>query len=569
MTEVELPDGTIVEFPEGTPMPDVMKAVKQFDVKSTAKDRVSKMSSFRKALYGAERSLDETAMGIKQIFPKALGGGLDSNERRDLAVRREMEDQIPGSIIPRIAGDVAQWILPSNLALKGAAMIPKLAGTAGRVGAALGIGAASGAIQPTLDGESRSGNAAFGAAMGAGGQVAGDAIGRGIEGVVKRSDAAKSLPKAIQNQMTLGQSADRNLLSGRIIAGTEERLQSIPIVGDAIRSSREQGTNAFRNNVIDKVAPDGFKVPQGATRDKVAAINDEFSKRYVSALKNTKVGPSQLFEQEVLKIVNNPQSGVPREQAEGVVRDIMRNYQSRFAGVQGINTGSTGLATGPTPGRSVQMTGQSAKDFEAFLSAEARGYALQGQQGNPAARNLGKLYEQLEDAWTTSYYRQIGPAARKDLRVLDKKYAPFKTVERAAGSRGTGTPGDFTPAQLDEAVASRTGRSRFARNEGMLQEDATVGRELFGARIPDSGTAERGLMGAVAGGAMVVDPVSAGITLGSLPLLTSGPGKRLMTGETAAQRLAQQLRLNQISRSSGLPAGIAISDITNQESERY
>jgi hypothetical protein len=103
----------------------------------------------------------------------------------------------------------------------------------------------------------------------------------------------------------------------------------------------------------------------------------------------------------------------------------------------------------------------------------------------------------------------------------------------------------------------------------MLQEDATVGRELFGARIPDSGTAERGLMGAVAGGAMVVDPVSAGITLGSLPLLTSGPGKRLMTGETAAQRLAQQLRLNQMSRSSGLPAGIAISDITNQESERY
>lgn len=567
MIEVELPDGTIAEFPDGT-KPEVIKTTLQKQlVKTTAKERVSQMGPFRKALYGAERSLDESAMGLKQIAPEFLGGGLSPKEREELAIRREMEDQIPGSGVSRFVGDAVQWASPSRLAFGAAAKLPALAGTVGKLATAAGVGAASGGLQPVLEGESRGANAALGGALGAAGQGVGDAVGRGIEGLVKRSSAAHAMPEAVKRQMTLGQSADRGTLSGRIIGGLEERVQSIPVVGDFVRSARERGSDAFRKSVIDSVAPDGYTPKGGAVRGQIDDIQKEFTSRYAKVLAGKQVDPSRLFESSVARITNNPQSGVPRQQAQSIADDIMRNYQSRFRGVQRPGGGSA-VATGPQ-GAAIKMDATNAKDFESFLLKEAKDLDLAAQKGTPGARNLAKIYSDLADAWKTSYYRQVGTTTRKALDTLDNQYAPFKTVERAAGARGTSTPGAFTPAQLDEAVATRTGRARYARGQGMLQDKAEAGREVFGARIPDSGSAERAGMGLAALGGMALDPVATGSTLAAIPLLTSGPGKRLMTGETATQRLMKQLRLNQAARASGLPAGIGISDVSVNESERY
>lgn len=552
MIEVELPGGTVLEFPDGTSQQDMAKAIQKFDVQSTARERVAKMGPFRKALYGGERSIDESALGLKQLVV-----GLSDEEKRELAIRREMEDQIPGSSISRIAGDVLQWAVPSKAALNVASRVPALAGTAGRLGVAGATGAAAGALQPVLEGESRGQNAALGAAFGAAGQSVGDVAGRVVSGLVPRNPSTRALPQAVQREMTLGQAADRGTTMGRIAAGAEESAQSIPIVGSVLRRARERGLDSWRQDVLNRAAPPGFQpMTQGTPREQIAAMAREYQNQYTTTLAGEVVRPNPFFERSVLQIVNNPQNGLTREQAQTIGENILRNYQSRFA-------------TNPQGG-GLQMTGEMAKDFESFLSTQARNQGKAAQTGtNPDAYNLSQLYDQLENAWVQNYYGQISPQARQTLSALDAQYAPFKTVERAVGARGTSDPGMFTPAQLDEAVANRSGRSRFARGEGMLQEQSTQGREIFGSRIPDSGTPERGMWGMALGGGAIVDPVSTATALGTIAATTTGPGKRALMGETAAQQLAQRLRVKNALRDAGLPAGISVADIMQEESERY
>lgn len=567
MIEVELPNGAVAEFPNGTTPQQIQKALQDYNVKSTATERRAKMGPFRRALYGLERSFDESAMGLKQLTV-----GLTEDEKRELAIRRQIEKDQPGSSISRVAGDVLQFAVPGTAVLRGALLLPKALQAAAKIGGAAAVGGASGAIAPVLDGESRAQNAAVGAVFGAGGQVAGDLAGRAIEGAVKRGAGAQALPEAVQRNLTLGQTADRNSLSGRIIGATEERMQSIPIVGDYIRNARERGLNSWRQNLVNQVAPEGF-TPNVANpiRNQMDEIEKTFRSRYAQALADKNVAPSKLFETQALRLITNPQSGVPDDVSKQVMDDVMRNYQSRFGSTAAPRANAGGGVAVAGGGNPVGMTGQSAKDFEAFLSGRARAFRLSAQNGSdPIAADKARLYEDLERAWTTSYYRQIGSGGRTALRELDTRYAPFKTVERAAGARGTADPGAFTPAQLDEAVATRTGRSRYARNQGILQDQAAAAREALTPRIPDSGTAERSLALPLAiGGGLIIDPFTTSVAVGSVPLLTSGPGKRLMTGQTAAQRLAQRIRLNEALRAGGAPIGAALGDAVNPDSTRY
>lgn len=566
MIEVELPDGSVAEFDDTTPPDAIKKAVQGYAVKSEAKNRLKDMSSFRKTLYGAERALDEPAMGLKQMIV-----GLSDQDKHDLAVRRQMEDQIPGSWIPRMAGDVALLAAPGAGVAKGVSMLPKTMATVGKYAGAVGLGAGAGAMNATLEGESRGKNAAAGGLFGALGQGAGDVVGRVISGIVPKSAAAKTLPQNVQDAATLGQVADRTSTTGRIFSALEEKMKSVPIIGSAIDHARSRGTDAWRNDVIAKGTPDGF-TPQtgGSTRDKVDDIYKEFQTRYSRALRGHQVTPSQFFEQELLKISTDPKNGLSAEMAENLSRDIMRNYQARFAAVT-PNRGPAGtaIASPGNPGTITAMRGDEAKGFEAFLGGRSRQYAK--SVDNPLNPDIARFYDQVERAWSAAYKRQLGPSVRAELKPLDSKYAPYKTVERAASTLGN-TGGDFTPSQLTNAVSARTGKAKFGRGEGLLADEAQAGKAAFQDHIPNSGTAERTALGATAAG-MWIDPITTLGTYGamgaSLPLFTSKTGKNAMTGDLKLQKLLQALRAHEAARSAGAPLGIAAQDIMTNESTRY
>ena len=76
---------------------------------------------------------------------------------------------------------------------------------------------------------------------------------------------------------------------------------------------------------------------------------------------------------------------------------------------------------------------------------------------------------------------------------IDKAYANFKRIQRAAAGVGT-EDGVFTPAQLLSAAKAmdRTKDKRaFSEGTALLQDLAAAGKEVMPSKIPDSGTAGR------------------------------------------------------------------------------
>jgi hypothetical protein len=563
MIEVELPDGSIAEFDDGTPDDVIEKAVLQFvkpSVQQRAAGQVKEMGPFRKALYGAERSIDESALGLKQMTV-----GLSPEEEDQLAVRREMEKQIPGSWASRIAGDVVQFAAPTRLAMSAAGAIPKMLPKAAQYLGAVGAGAGVGALAPTLGEESRASNAATGAIFGAGGQAVGDLGGRAIEGLVAKNPNIAALPQKIRDRMSLGQVADRNTLSGRIASTTEEKLQSVPFVGNRIKNYRQKAVDTWRDDVIEQGAPKGF-IPQGGTpREKIADAYGEYGRRYSSALRGQQVSPSQLFESQVLKITNDPRSGMTQK-AQDEVRDMTMNYyRSMFHGnPQTAPPGTAPIIQGTQRGTAISADAETAKKFEAFLTKKA----MEARKSNaPGASEQAKMFEDMERAWSVSYRRQLPSSTRRATRELDQTYPTHMNAQRAASYVGNDY-GEFTPQQMVQAIRSRTSERKFAQQRGVGQTQAQVARDALPDKVPNSGTADRSAALGTIGG-LVVDPVTTAKTYAaSIPALlamTTKTGRNATTGDTRVQALLQRMRVNEALR-LGMPVvGPSLADISSSD----
>lgn len=576
MIEVELPDGSIAEFPEGTPQETIRAAVqKRFPpkqrsmeelglasrgptIEKAAAEAAGKMGPFRQALYGAERVLDEAALGAKQLV-----AGLSPDDVAGLKLRRATEKAAPYAGLGRVAGDVATALPVANLATTAAARIPALATTTGRLATAAGTGAGIAAAQPVVDEESRLGNAVRGALFSAAGQGAGDILGSAIRGFVPKNPNVAKLPQNVQDRMSLGQVADRKSLTGQIAGSTEEKLQSIPLVGNMIRNRRQNAVDTWRNDLIEGAAPKGF-VPQGDNAwEKLGSSSEEFTRRYVDALRNHQIPPSRLFESQVAKLTNNPRSGLTSG-AQEEVRDLVMNYyRSMMHGNSSAAPAGTGVVTqGGQRGTPISIDAKNAKDFEAFLTAKATQYR-KGQ--SPGDADKARMFEDLERAWSVSYRRALPSDARKGIKELDQQYAPHMTVSRAASFTGNDF-GDFTPQQLVQAVRSRTPQTRYSRGRGVLQQEAGAARDTLIDRVPNSGTADRAMTVGAIGGAMV-DPVTTiGTFLASVPITSTKLGRNIATGDTKVQEVLRLLRADKAAQRAGLPGGLVLQDLA---SDRY
>lgn len=525
-------------------------------------DPAAGMSGLQKALVGAGGAARRAYLGVRSLIP---GQGLTEDERDELRTFEKYRNNLGWQgTAGDVAANVGMTLIPGSVAAQGitrtATVLPRaLAATAPYL-AAGGSGALIGAATDPLN---RGQAAAYGAVGGVVGQGVGDLAGKAIDGVVKMAPAAKRLPQKVRDAASLGQLVDRDTVTGKVVGNLEEAGRSIPVVGSRITRVREQGLDAWRNNLIDDVSPQGFSAAPGDGSDRLAEVYREFKRRYGSALANQQISPSQNFEATVLRIVNDPKRGLTPQQAEQVKNTVMGAYQARFAPVNFNVPPGTAVATGPRP-PTVTMSGDSAKEFESFLSNFARRF----EKGTaPTDGIIGQLYDDIERAWSAEYRRQMGSSARRALAPLDSQYAKYKTVENAAGSAGN-TAGNFTPAQLNLSVKTRTGQGRFGRGEGLLNREAQDAKELFMDHLPNSGTVDRAV--AINAGAVLAalaDPVTAGTALATLGATTTKTGKNLMLGQTAAQRLAQRLRLDDFSRYAGPRVGIAFGMGEGEEEE--
>jgi len=293
---------------------------------------------------------------------------------------------------------------------------------------------------------------------------------------------------------------------GQILGGSagriEEGMQSIPLLGDFIKSGRGGAINQFNRGVIDNevLAPIGGKLPRDMPlgRDAIAEAGDQVKAAYNSLLPKLTVQADQKFGADIAQLRGMAQY-MPAENAQQFEKILQRELLDKIA-----------------PGGG--MTGVGFKEAESTLGRLAADYR---NSAIASERQLGGAFQQMQ-ATLRDLLTRSNPNHATELGAINTAYANLLRVQGAAGRIGS-EEGVFSPAQLLSSVRQLDPSLRhgaFARGEAKMQEIAEAGKTVLGNKVPDSGTPFRNLVsilaGALGGGAIGSGAVSPGMAAGLL-----------------------------------------------------
>lgn len=381
----------------------------------------------------------------------------------------------------RMLGNIAS---PANLAI--ASKMPKALSLAGKVKTGVIGGSASGALTPVSEGDfipeklkqiSLSGltGGILPALTSAGGKIINPNA---------SNNAKLELLKSEGIQPTIGQSL------GGFANRFEEKLTSVPILGDAIAAARTRSNTQFEKAAYNRaLTPIGKSLPAGVSgRDAVDFAQKELSNQYDAVL--NKIGaikPDQLFNKNVLKLQNMVNSlGIPESEKDKFAM-TMNNIASS------IDDNNV-------------ITSDAYKLLESRLTSTAKKLY---SSSNIYEGEIAPAVKQLKKELTDMLKRQAGENA-DELKSVNTGWANFKRAQKASSFLGA-EGGEFTPSQYLNAVKSLSNINQFAKGSALNQDLADAGKIILGNKIPDSGTAGRlalGLGGLGAGAFNIGIPIS-------------------------------------------------------------
>lgn len=329
---------------------------------------------------------------------------------------------------------------------------------------------------------------------------------------------------------------------GGRIQQLEQSTESIPILGRIVTGAREQQFEKFNtaayNKVLSNLDPK-LKVPANLVgRDAFNFVEQQIRNQYDTVVPKLQITYTPRVEQS-FDAIKKRYSGTK------LPEDLRKGFESYVDGLKADFS-----TTQVMNGRRAQAIKQDLADMAAAYSQETGANKLLGS----AYRDLQGLYMNL--------MKNQNPAVAKDLQKADSAYRDFVRVQTAV-AKTRGEEGIFTPAQLEASVrqADRSVRKgAFARGAAPMQELSGTGVSVLGTKVPDSGTAGRGMTAALAaGGASMIDPRMAALTgLATLPYF--GIGERLMF----APRPASFTEAVQRARAAGPFAVPGLLELTQQ-----
>jgi hypothetical protein len=194
------------------------------------------------------------------------------------------------------------------------------------------------------------------------------------------------------------------------------------------------------------------------------------------------------------------------------------------------------------------------KDIESKLGGMA---SQMRRSGDYDVRNMGDAVATIQKSLRDMLERN-NPKYAAELKKINSAYAQFLRVQTAAARQGA-KEGVFTPAQLRSAVRqldASKGKSAFAKGKAGMQDFAEAGTKVLPQTVPDSGTAGRAMLGALALGAPGMAHPLFGLGLGAAPLYTPWGQKAAQMAFTSrpagANALANYVREN----SPAIAAGV-------------
>ena len=530
---IEVPGMGVVEFPDGMSDDQIATAIKA-NMSQAAPQQAPAISSLDKIGVGVADPIHGGAQLLTKILPNGVvragnqlnnwiadktglvaslpDGGVDQQVREretDYQAQRKAAGE-SGFDGWRTLGNV---VSPANAVLASRGV--GAATTGARIMGGAVTGAASALMNPVTQGDfidEKAKQVATGAAFG--GAV--PAIAAGVGRVISPSASRNPQLQMLRNdgvRPTIGQT-----MGGRWNS-LEEKLQSVPVVGDMIANRRAGVLEQFNNAAINRVgAPIGQRV-QGTGSQAVQEIGDIASKAQDSA-KNM-IGAFQLDAQGAADIarIKSMIPGIADKRARNAVSETLKTVQSQMSnrGVilpDGYKTLDSHLTT---------IGGRFKGSTDAY----------QQQAGDAIA--------ELQNALRNTALRQ-NPAAAKAMQDANAAWANLVRIEgasKAAANNG----GLFTPGQLMSSVrqADKSVRDRAtARGTALMQDFATSGQSILGNKVPNSFTTDRALIGAGAlGGSSLLSPLATAGILGGAGLYTQ-PVQSLLTGAIAARPQSAQ-----------------------------
>lgn len=546
MIEIELPDGTILEAPDNA---DVSAVAKNYLARQQKPAVAAQGPSALESLgVGLRDPISGAAQLLERSLPQSVTTAVNrfGNKLADLglpiarlpetngmdALIQEREKAYQGK--REAAGETGfdGWRAGGNLVTTALATRGLGAPTTlgGKVAQGVGIGAATGATAPVTDNQDnfwqqKGLQTAVGGAAGGVVPVAGAGIARIIK--PKTSvEAARLLDEGVTP--TPGQ-----ILGGRWQVA-EDKLTSLPIVGDAISSARRKSLDEFNRAALKRaLEPIGGKVPKDVGHEGIAAVREQISKAYDDLL------PKMSFkaDNEFVRGLNNLRSlasELPEQQAKQFDKILKTQVQGKMT-PQGL------------------MNGARLKEVESELGRLAKGYESDPSFDN---RQLGNAINELQNLIRQNLSRS-NPQYADELAKVNKAWANYTRLRGAAGMQGA-VDGKFSPAQLSNAVRSQdktVGKRAFSEGTALMQDLSDAGKSVLASKYPDSGTAGRAWLGAgTIGLGSVFSPTAlVGLGAASLPYLPGG--RQAMAGLLARRPQAAGLLADRVRAMSPMLAG--------------
>lgn len=477
-----------------------------------------------------------TAIGSDHVGPWLTNDAEQGIKNLDAQVQPYAEANPLTTTAGKIGGNIV-----GTAPLAGLAPEALAATTLGRIGTGAAIGAASGAAAP-VDPSSQNywgdkgQQALTGGAWGAGGAALANALG----GIVSGANGAAQRRLADSGvTMTPGQ------ILGGGAARTEEKLTSVPILGDFIKNAQQRSVQSFNRAAYDNaLEPLGQTLPRDIPigSDAVQAVRNRIGQVYQSIEPRANFVADQNFNADVGAIRNNLAQTAPAtlQQFDNIVQNQVTNKLQHGFVLDGQQWGNT----------------------RSEISTLARNQTL--GNATPDNRALAGALGELNDAINAGVGRASPPDVLPDLARANAAYARYKQIENAAGSAGASNNGNvFTAAQFQNAIRRGSTSGQKATNSGLNAQFGADAQDVLGAKYPNSGTPGRAAimaaLGALGGHAVlppgVATPAIGAGALAALPY--TGLGQRATQALLMARpQFAQPV--GQFVRESGSPFAAAL-----------
>lgn len=239
---IEVPNYGQVEFPDGMTDEQIVAAIKKNALGYKREpvetfDPAEGMGTTQKFLAGAGKGMTDLYQGAKQV----MGFASDA----DVQEKRRLDSALMGTTGGKIGNFIGQ-----TAALAPAVLVP---GANTYAGASV-IGALSGALNPTVEGESRGTNMALGAAGGVAGQKVGsmlsNAIGKNVTAAANQRMANATRDATIDELQQAGYKIPRSLYDPRFLSNRLESIAGKAAVKQNAALAGQQTTNALARRYL-------------------------------------------------------------------------------------------------------------------------------------------------------------------------------------------------------------------------------------------------------------------------------------------------------------------------------